>query len=217
MNTQPTNNKTRIFLIRHGATDSNMKRPYILQGKGIDLSLNETGKKQALAVANFLKTQPLSAVYSSTMRRAIETASSISSHHQLEVNTFKELEECDVGNWEGKDWDSIMTEFPEDYDKFINDPAENPYLGGESYSNVFDRAYPTLKLIMQKHPGETIAVVAHNVVNRVILADLLGIERRKAKDIKQSNTGINILEFDQKEVKLLTMNSIFHLNDDLLM
>jgi phosphoserine phosphatase len=216
MNSSPQE-KTRVFLIRHGATDSNMMRPYILQGKGINLPLNETGKKQAEAVGDFLKTEPISAVYSSTMQRAIDTAQTISSHHQVDISTFKELEECDVGEWEGKNWDSIMEEFPEAYEQFINDPATYPYLGGESYSDVLHRAKPTLLSIMKKHPGETIAVIAHNVVNRVILADLLGIEIRKAKDIKQNNTSVNILEYHQEETRLVTMNAIFHLDSELLM
>lgn len=150
------------------------------------------------------------------MQRAIETAQTISAHHDLSVTSFAELEECDVGQWEGKSWDSIMAEHPEEYDLFINDPASNPYLG-ESYQDVFRRARPVLDSILKDHPGETVAVIAHNVVNRVILADLLGIELRRAKDIRQNNTGVNVLETHEDGLRLVTLNSVFHLRDGLLM
>ena len=203
---------TYLYLIRHGATVANEQRPYVLQGRGIDLPLSPTGRRQAEAVADFLAEFPLSAVYSSTMRRAAETAESIASRHGLLPTTVAHLQECDVGRWEGLDWETIMREHAESYHAFMNDPAENPYLGGESYGDVLRRIVPVFDELMQRHAGRSIAVVAHNVVNRVYVAHLLGLDLRRARDLQQKNTCINVIRQRGGETRLLTMNSCFHLN-----
>ena len=171
---------TYVLLVRHGATEANEQRPYILQGDAIDLNLSENGRKQAEAVGNFLANYPLAAIHASTMKRAIETAEHIAGHHSLEVQTHAELKEADVGEWEGMDWGSIMEKHPEEHAKFFANPAENPYLGGESYNDVHKRASAKLNDLIEQHRGEAIAVIAHNVVNRALLAPILGVDMQYA-------------------------------------
>lgn len=208
-----TDNTTTLYLIRHGATDANERRPYILQGCGINLGLSQTGKKQAHAAAAFLKTHPLDHIYSSQMERAVETAGIIAAHHNIDVKTVAGLHECDVGQWEGKDWGTIMRENPDEYRAFIGDPGENPYLGGESYGDVLRRAQPILQQLLDEHPGETIAVIAHNVVNRAYLGSLLRLDMRQARQLPQSNTCVNVIRQTDGETHLVTMNAHFHLSD----
>ena len=204
-------NTTYLLLIRHGATEANEQRPYILQGDGIDLNLSANGRKQAEAVGHFLSKYPLAAIYASTMKRSIETAETIAGHHGLTVEQHPELKEADVGAWEGLDWGTIMERDPQAHALFFDNPAENPYLDGESYNDVHNRAAPKLNELIDRHRGEAIAVVAHNVVNRALLAPILGIEMRYAKGIAQANTGVNILKNDGQETKIVTLNSFFHL------
>lgn len=212
INFQPSDkNVTHLLLVRHGATEANEQRPYILQGDGIDLNLSENGRKQADAVGKFLSSYSFSAVYASTMKRSIETAETIARHHGLKIEEHPELKEADVGAWEGLDWGTIMEQYPEAHARFFENPAENPYLEGESYNDVHNRAAPKLKELIDKHRGESIVVVAHNVVNRALLAPILGIDMRYAKGIAQANTGVNILKNDGKETKIVTLNSFFHL------
>jgi broad specificity phosphatase PhoE len=206
-------NTTTLYLIRHGATDANERRPYILQGCGINLGLSETGKKQAHAAAEFLSTHPLDHIYSSHMERAVETAGIIAAHHNMDVKTAEGLHECDVGQWEGKDWGTIMGEHPDEYQAFISAPGENPYLGGESYGDVLRRVQPVLQQLFDQHVGETIAVIAHNVVNRAYLGSLLGLDMRQARKLPQSNTCVNVIRHTEGETNLVTMNAHFHLSD----
>jgi broad specificity phosphatase PhoE len=210
--TSPTDDTTYLYLVRHGATDANEQRPYILQGCGINLGLSETGRQQALAVADFLSSHPLREIYSSRMQRAVETAGIIAARHDINVQTADGLHECDVGQWEGKDWGSIERENPDEYHAFMNAPGENPYLGGESYGDVLRRVEPVLGELIAKHAGQTIAVVAHNVVNRAYLGNLLGLDMRQARRLSQSNTGVNIIRHRDGETSLVTMNAHFHLN-----
>ncbi|QDT28306.1 histidine phosphatase family protein [Gimesia panareensis] len=210
---RPEPGVTNLVLIRHGATPPNEQRPFILQGCGINPSLSESGQKQVQALADFLaQNSSLHHVYCSPMIRAKETAQAVSDRFGLIPQEVPEIHECDVGLWEGKSWDIISEEFPESYRAFMDDPYLNRYEGGESYGDVFERCEPALRGLLERHAGETIAVVAHNVVNRVYLASLLGLPIGKAKQITQTNTGINIIQHREGESKVVTINSIFHLN-----
>lgn len=212
INLQPLDEHvTYLILVRHGATEANEQRPYILQGDAVDLNLSEAGRRQARAVGEFLANYPLAAVHTSTLKRAIETAEAIAGHHQLEVETHPEFKEADVGSWEGLDWGTIMERYPEEHARFFENPAVNPYLGGESYNDVHTRASSKLGELIGRYRGKAFAVVAHNVVNRALLAPLLGIDMRFAKEIAQANTGVNILKHDGERTKVVTLNSFFHL------
>ena len=169
-------NSATLYLVRHGATDANLQRPYVLQGRGIDLSLNAVGRQQAEQAAGLLAQQSIAAVYASPMRRAVETAQAIAARCGVEVTLRDELVECDVGRWEGLNWDGIREQFPEAYENFQRDPSRFPYLGGETYSDVARRSVPVLEQLLEHHHGEEFVVVAHNVVNRVSVATFLGLE-----------------------------------------
>lgn len=95
---------------------------------------------------------------------------------------------------------------------FFADPATNPHPGGESYSDVLNRAEPTLKQLAERHQGENIVVVAHNMLNRVILTPLLGLSLRMARQVKQANCCINVIEWTTDRAELITLNSVLHLD-----
>jgi broad specificity phosphatase PhoE len=206
---------TFLYLVRHGATDANLRRPYILQGRGIDLPLNEIGRRQATRVGELFQRLSIDAVYASPMRRARETAESVAMHHGLKVGTIEALLECDVGRWEGLDWERIRREHPEEYENFQRDPWRSPYMGGESYRDVSLRALPAAEELLQRHAGQSVVVVAHNVVNRACIAMLLGLDLVRAKEIHQANGGVNVLRRLNGKTDVVTLNSIFHLEVEL--
>jgi len=206
---------TRLYLIRHGATSSNEQRPYVLQGSGIDHALSETGRRQAVALGEFMRPFQIDRVYASPMKRAVETALVLANPRNLTIDTFEELKEVDVGDWEGRAWEKIEAEHPVEYAALMNDPWRNPYMGGESYSDVLSRIQPVLMSLVRENVGRTIAVVAHQVVNRSFIAETMNLERARARSIKQSNTGINVFKYRQAndEIRATTVNGDFHLYD----
>jgi len=212
MKTPPDRRSTYLYLIRHGATEANLQRPHVLQGKGINLPLNELGRQQASALCRFLREFSVHHIYSSPLLRAVETARCVAEEHRHTVHELPDLVEADVGQWEGKDWGSIMREHAEHYRAFMDNPGHTPYLGGESYGDVQRRVRPVLARLLQEHRGETVVVVAHNVVNRVYLAGLLGLDLKFAKGIRQNNTGINLIRDRDDETDLMTLNAHFHLD-----
>ncbi len=210
---KPENDTALILLIRHGATDANLQRPYILQGRSLNGPLSQTGIEQVSSAGKFLSNFPLDHVYASPMVRAQQSAELIAQHHGHTVKTIDDIIEVDVGDWEAKSWDVIMQEDPEQYKKFMANPAEVPYKGGECYRDVQQRVVPAFNKLAADHLGEMVAVVAHNVVNRAILAYLLALDLNRAKDIRQNNACVNIIRYKQNRLELITLNAVFHLGD----
>lgn len=202
---------TWLYLVRHGATEANERVPPILQGNGIDLALSPEGMRQADSVAWFLRRYPIRRVYTSALTRARQTAAAIAAPLGLNPETLGDLQECNVGLWEGLDWRTIEAKHPEAHRRFVENPAENPYLGGETYGDVLRRAQPVIDRLLEAHAGESIVVVAHNVVNRVLLARLLGLEVRLAPTIAQGNGCVNLIRRRAGRTELVTLNSLFHL------
>ena len=204
---------TRVYLIRHGATEANRARPYRLQGRGTDLSLDELGRAQAERASGALVSSGvrLAAVYSSPLSRAMETARMVAEPHGLVPEPVEGLTEADVGRWEGLTWEDVREREPALYDRFHGDPGRVPYPEGESFSDVAERVSPVMSRLASEHPGETIAVVAHNVVNRAYLAGLLGVPIERARALRQSNGGINVIEYEDGRVQVFTVNAALHL------
>jgi broad specificity phosphatase PhoE len=208
----PAKDSCVLYLLRHGATDNNLADPVVLQGRSADPELSEQGRQQAVAAAEFLARPAISAVYSSPLRRAVETAAAIASTHQVRVNELVDLIEVDVGNWEGRDWDEISRTEPAAYQHFIEDPGRYPYAGGENFGEVAARILPRFDQLLDDHAGESIIVVGHNIVNRVYLAHLTDIPLRHARQIRQSNCGINVIRRIATQDRLITLNAVFHLD-----
>lgn len=204
---------TRVYLIRHGATEANRARPYRIQGRGTDLALDAVGRAQAERASGALVAGGvrLSAVYSSPLRRAVETARWVAEPHGLGAQAVEGLTEADVGRWEGLTWDDVREREPDLYDRFHADPGRVPYPEGESFADVAERVTPVMGRLALEHRGESIAVVAHNVVNRAYLAGLLGVPIERARAIRQSNGGINVVEYEDSRAQVFTVNAALHL------
>lgn len=143
--------------------------------------------------------------------RARETAEAIATPHGLGVITVDDLVEVDVGIWEGRSWSEIEESDPEAYRAFMENGAENPYLGGETVADALKRAAPVLERLLAENVGSCVAAVAHNVVNRTWLGQLLGLPASKYRSVPQDNCGVNLIRYRRGEVKVVAINGVFHL------
>ena len=208
----PAPDTALLYLVRHGATANNVARPARLQGRATDLPLSPDGERQAAETANFLSNDQIAAVYSSPLLRAVQTAESIALAHGLPPARLDDLIECDIGRWEGRSWEEIEASEPEAFRLFTADPATNPYAGGENLEQVHARVAPAIDRLLTNSAGKAIVVVAHNVVNRAYLAQYMNLPLSRARTIPQHNCGISLLSSQSGVVKLVTLNSIFHLS-----
>ena len=164
--------RTTLYLIRHGATASNLARPYRLQGRQVDPPLDVIGVGQAEATRSALIEVSFAASYSSPLLRATQTARLIAP--ALQPTRIEALTECDVGRWEGLTWDEVRAREPEAYAKHMADSGSFGYPGGESFAEVYARASDALSRVIRQHVGQTILVVSHHVVIRSYLTIQLG-------------------------------------------
>lgn len=203
---------TRLFLIRHGATKANLSDPPILQGSRIDYPLDELGKRQAEALGLALRSVALSAIYSSPLLRAVQTAAAVALGRRLSVEIVPEFIEADIGVWEGLDWGAIKKRWPIEQQAFQDDSAVHPYLGGENMTQVCDRASAALAKLAEKHAGQSFAVACHNGVNRALIARWLGLPIKYARKIPQNNGGYNLAFKTEHGWRLEMMNCTVHLS-----
>lgn len=203
--------KTVMYLIRHGATEANVARPPRLQGQRHNPPLVRLGVRQAEATRDLLAIRPIDRCYCSPMLRAVQTAAIVAAPHGLTPQPLDTLTECDVGRWEGLDWQTIRDLDPNGFQRFQDNPAEFGYPGGESFRDVFNRVAPALDELLQVHETESILVVAHHIVNRTYLAGLLGLTPDQAKQVTLDNCGISVVVRTEAQTMVNTLNAAFHL------
>ena len=182
---------TRILLVRHGATEWNIHKR--AQGHA-DIDLTDEGRAQALHAANELSDTDIAAVYSSDLKRALDTATVIAEAHGLKVTVDPDFREIDQGDWEGLTVDEIRTRWPD-----LWGPARhyNPRPNGETPQQVRDRAVKALRKAVEAHPGETIVVVSHGGTIRWLSAEALGYDDHRSARIRGlGNGGIVCVDAD---------------------
>lgn len=150
----------QIVLLRHGATDWN------LQGRcqgASDIELNDVGLHQAETIAATLSREKIDAVYSSHLKRALQTAHAVSRPHGLPVNIEEDVRELDHGDLEGLTFEEIKENYADFLARWRVEPAEIQIPGGERLADVYQRAWNGLERIVERHNFEsTVIVVSHN-------------------------------------------------------
>ena len=201
--------KTRIFLVRHGATTLSNEDRF---AGSTDVPLGDNGRFQVERLSARLEAAPLTAAYSSPMRRTIETAEVVARPHGLQPTLVDALREIDHGHWEGRRRADVQAAFPDEYAAWEHDPFTCAPLGGESGLQVLARALPAMEQIVRRHPGESVLVVSHKATNRLVIASLIGLELRGYRDrLDQLPACLNLLEFnDGGNVRLVLLNDISH-------
>lgn len=169
--------------MRHGATEWNHTKR--AQGQA-DIELNLDGHKQALQLALQLAPLDVTAVYSSDLKRASDTARPIAEAHGLEVVTDPDFREVDQGEWEGLTVDVIKERWPD-----LWGPARHygTRPGGESPGQVRRRALEGLRRVVERHPGDVVVIVSHGGTIRWLSAEVLGYDDRTSSRLRGLGNG----------------------------
>lgn len=200
---------THIFIIRHGETDKNKER--IFQGRGINASINETGKLQAEAACDMLSQYPITKVVTSSLIRTLETAEPLIELKQPEIESFAELDEMDFGEYEGTKIDDHWGEIKNLQKIWEEGKTNHPIPGGESPDEVYERAATKFIEILKNSQDEFIAFYLHGRLIRILLSGLLGIGLPKMQDIQHENGSVNHLIWDGVQLSSRTLNMTHHL------
>ena len=204
----------RIILVRHGQTSWN--RVDRFRGRQ-DLPLDATGRGQALAAGRYIAAScPPSAVYCSPLMRAVETATAIGDACNLRPQPHPGLIDIDYGEWQGLTPAEAAERDPDLHRSWLQEPQAVHIPDGETLGDVRERAFSALQRIIAVHPDDTIVLVAHTVVNCVLLCAILGLDNSRFWHLRQETAAINIIEWDGHDFTLVSLNQTCHLQSGLV-
>jgi probable phosphoglycerate mutase len=202
---------TTIVLVRHGETEWNRSDRF--RGR-YDVPLNDAGISQAKASAERIREEfSPRAVYSSPLSRAMTTARIIADLCALPVRTHPGLVDIDYGEWQGLSVDEVNQHWPDLSTAWRQKPETAAIPGGESLSLVRERALEAVRELARRHDGETIVMVSHTVVNRLILLGVLGAGNDRFWRLRQDTCAINLIFAEGPEYSLGLLNDTGHLRD----
>jgi broad specificity phosphatase PhoE len=202
---------TCIVLVRHGQTEWNRVERF--RGRA-DVPLNESGLAQAEATGLRIhgEWQP-SAVYSSPLSRAMRTAEAIAKHFDLPVQIHPGLADIDHGEWQGLTPDEVRDRWPAALHAWYYQPDEAIIPGGETLAQLPSRGMRAVNELSARHAEQTIVLVGHTVINRIILLDVLGLDNECFWHIKQDTCAINVFEVEKGDFVIVSLNDTCHLHD----
>jgi len=203
----------RIILVRHGETEWN--RLHRFQGR-TDVPLNLKGNDQACALALALKDEVITAIHSSPLVRALETARHIAEFHPstplIKESALMEMDLGDFEGMEGKQWAAQYQEFRKTWEK---NPADLAMPGGESLEQVQHRAVAALQRIAESSPAEsTLLICSHNFVIVSLLCFASKTSLNQFRDMRQDTAALNIISTNGTDFKIEKINDRRHLKAD---
>jgi len=199
----------KLILARHGETVWNVEKIY--RGR-MDVNLDEVGIKQAELLGKYLSNWELEAIYSSPLRRALDTANIIASYQKVGVQVAEGLIDFDYGEWQSLPEQEVKRLYPALLNEWHNNPHKVRMPGGESLEDVRRRAIEVINDILSKYQG-SVVLVSHRVVNKVLICSLLGLDNSHFWNIKQDVGGITIFNYGDGRFVLTRHNDTSHLRE----
>jgi broad specificity phosphatase PhoE len=199
-----TRMKQTLLFIRHGQTTWNVE--HRLPGQLPGIHLTDTGKQQAERLADALAVLPISAVISSPLERASETAEIIARPRQISIQFEADLMDIDVGHWAGQDHDELNKN-NEEWKAFKRNPAVAPP-DVETFPQVQARALAAIERWRKREEsGAYPAFVVHADVIKLLIAHYTGLEAAQAGKLMIDNASVSIVEVeDDKEALIVAIS-----------
>ncbi len=191
-----------IILARHGETEWNVGE--VFRGRA-DIDLNETGRKQDGLLGEYLTDTKIEAIYSSPLKRALNTAGSIAQRHSLGAKIAPGLNDLDFGEWEGLSVGEVRGGYPDLFALWANHPEEVRLPGGETLNDVSRRAVEVVNEAVATYAG-VVVLVTHRVVIKVLVCALLGLDNTRFWNIMVDTCGLTTFRHDRGRFVLIRHN-----------
>jgi phosphoserine phosphatase len=202
---------TKIILTRHGHVEG--IAPARFRGR-LDLPLTALGKRQIAATSRRINAAwRIAAVYTSPMSRCVVTGQAIAASSGLTAGVLPGLNDIDYGEWQGLTRDEAAARWPDAVATWYRAPQLVQPQGGETLQDVLARAAAMLRELVARHRDDTIALVGHDSVNRVILIHALDLPLSRYWALAQEPAAINELDFVQGTFAIQTINETYHLDE----
>ena len=199
--------KTTIYLIRHGESEDN-KNSFLSGAR--DVGLSARGKAQCIALGSVLKDTKIDHVFHSPMKRAKESAGLI--FPEVKADALPFLRELNYGEYEGFDLSQYSSSKDEIIRKWVNDPSELVFPGGDSIPEFCEYTLTELTKLAELYKGKAIACVSHRSAIRLLAAKILHLDLGMFRRIPCSNCGITELSWNvETGFKAESINAVFPL------
>lgn len=199
----------RLYIIRHGETDFNKNK--VVQGRGINADLNDTGRQQAEAFYQMYKDVPFDKVYTSKLKRTHQTVAKFI-EKGIPWEQLPGLDEVAWGNYEGQ---KHSAELDVNFKKLIKSWADGDYNckaeGGESPNELHARQTEAINHIIAQNNEENILISMHGRALRLLLCGLTKKTFNNMDDFPHQNTSLYILDYNGKDFNIEEFNSLTHL------
>lgn len=199
-----------IYLVRHGETHWNIQR----RTQGIkDIPLTAKGMNQAEELSRRLKKEPITKIYTSTLKRALSTAIIIGNKLDLTPLEMKELKEINFGVWEGLTIKQIEKKYPGQLGRYRTEFSFSPDKG-ESLSSLQQRIDDFIESNIKgyAYKEDSILIVSHSYPIRMLIVRLLGFPLQHLWDFDLDNTGITIIRYQTGRSRIVCLNDTCHLS-----
>jgi 2,3-bisphosphoglycerate-dependent phosphoglycerate mutase len=205
---------TNVLLVRHGQSRGNAERRF---GGHTATPLSARGRNQAQATAHTLKSESVTAIYSSDLARAIETARPLSNLTGIQIQGTTAFRERSVGVMEGLTFEDAAQQHPEQYAALLRRDFEHVLAGGESYRQLLGRAREKLDEVIAQNRGGRIAVFSHTGTICILALHLMGaLDAPDLKPVWISTANCGITRFELRDdgfVRVLALNDTRHLTE----
>ncbi len=205
--------KTRLIIVRHAEAEGNYRR--VFHG-WTDSSITEKGHRQAKMVAEKLVHVKIDVIYSSSLKRTLETAQYISDVKNLPIIRTDKLKEINGGDWEGCSWHELPEKWPRHYDTWENSPHAHVMPNGESMEELQERMVAEIEYIIGRNKGKNICIVTHGTAIKALMCHLRTCNLDEILSIPWfDNTAVTIVDYDDGSYNILAEGDISHLSDEL--
>jgi len=151
-------------------------------------------------------------IYSSPLKRALDTANAVARYHKIAVHIADGLTDFDYGEWQSLPEQEVKRRYPALHKEWLNEPHKVKMPGGESLEDVTRRAIEVVNDVISRHQGNAL-LVSHRVVIKVLICWLLGLDNSRFWDIKQDVGAITIFDYLDGRFVLIRHNDTCHLKD----
>jgi probable phosphoglycerate mutase len=204
---------TRVLLVRHGQSQGNAEQRF---GGHSPTPLSELGHRQAEATARALANERVTALYSSDLLRAVQTAEPLARATGLELRQTAALRERSVGSMEGLTFEEAAAAHPEEYAALLRRDFEHVLTGGESYRQLLDRAAAEFDRAIERHRGSTVALFSHTGTICILALHLMGaLDAPALKPVWLSSNNCGVTRFSIEHgglIRVKAFNDTRHLN-----
>jgi broad specificity phosphatase PhoE len=200
---------TRLICVRHGETSWN--HDLRLQGQ-TDIELSDFGREQARRLGARLAGDDLAAVYSSDLRRCVETARIALAGRQLEPILMPELREINLGEWQGHTTDELRRLVPDELARVWGNPVDEAPRGGETRRELQTRVVAAITTIAARHPDERVLVVSHGGALRALACWVLLSDLRAVRRLDLDNCALSRVDVEAGQPTMRRWNDVCHLD-----